>query len=279
MSVLLMEELARRFEAVIEDFDGLMGISVKDLASGEEFHLNEDVVFPVASSIKIPILVELFNKARTGNIDLDRKVIIRDGDKVKGSGVLKEMGDGTVTLTTRDLATLMIMVSDNTATNMLIDAVGMDDVNAMLRGLGLEETRLRRKMQDHRAISEGKDNFSTPYEFARLMKRLHGHEGIDPWVCEQALSVLKKPKATPISHALPYEIEVADKDGDMPGVRCDVGVVYLPGRPYVLSIMTKDVPASDLKKLRTNEAITEVSKMTYEHFRSMTQSTTHRSPR
>jgi beta-lactamase class A len=269
MSDLPREELLRRLEAAVEDFDGLIGVSVKDLTSGDEFHLNENVVFPVASSIKIPILIELFNKARVGKIDLDKEETIRDEDKVKGSGVLKEMGDGTVTLTTRDLATLMIIVSDNTATNMLIDAVGMIDVNTMLNELGLEETRLQRKMQDHQTISEGKDNFSTPSEFARLMERLHRHEGIDPWVCEQSLSVLRKPKATPISRALPYEVEVADKDGDMPGVRCDIGVVYLPKRPYVLSIMTKDVPPSDLKKLRTNEAITEVSKMTYEHFQSM----------
>ncbi|NVM56045.1 MAG: serine hydrolase [Candidatus Helarchaeota archaeon] len=269
MSDLLREELLRRLEAAADDFDGLMGISVRDLASGDEFHLNGDVVFPVASSIKIPILIELFNKAKAGSIDLDKKVTIRDGDKVKGSGVLKEMGDGTVTLTMRDLATLMIIVSDNTATNMLIDAVGMDDVNAMLRELGLEETRFHRKMQDHQAISEGRDNFSTPSEFARLMERLFGHEGIDQWVCDQTLLVLRKPKATPISRALPYEVEVADKDGDMPGVRCDVGVVYQPERPYVIAIMTKNVPPSDLKKLRTNEAITNVSKMTYEHFRSM----------
>jgi len=262
-------ELSKRLEAAVEDFDGLMGVSVKDLASGGEFHLNGDVVFPVASSIKIPLLIELFNKARAGTMDLDEEVTIRDGDKVKGSGVLKEMGDGTLTLTTRDLATLMIIVSDNTATNMLIDAVGMDGVNKILRELGLEKTKLQRKMQDHQAISEGRDNFSTPTEFARLMERLYRHEGIDPWVCEETLSVLKKPKATPISRALPQEVEAADKSGDMPGVRCDIGIVYLPGRPYVLSILTKDVPESDKKKLRTDEAITKVSKMIYEHFRSM----------
>ena len=272
-------ELSKRLEAAVEDFDGTMGVFVKDLASGGEIHLNGDVVFPVASTIKIPLLVELFNKAREGPIDLDGVVTIRDGDKVKGSGVLKEMGDSTVTLTTRDLATLMIIVSDNTATNMLIDAIGMDDVNEMLKGLGLKETKLQRKMQDHQAISEGRDNFSTPTEFARLMERLYRHEGIDPWVCEEALSVLKKPKATPISLALPQEVEAADKSGDMPGVRCDVGIVYLPGRPYVLSIMTKDVPESDKKKLRTDEAITKVSKMIYEHFRSMKKSTIHGSPR
>lgn len=269
MSDVLGEELMRRLEAVAEDFDGLMGVSVMDLASGGEFHLNGDVVFPVASSIKIPLLVELFNKAKAGTMDLDEEVTIRDGNMVKGSGVLKEMGDGTLTLTTRDLATLMIIVSDNTATNMLIDAVGMDDVNEMLRGLGLEETRLQRKMQDHQAIQEGRDNFSTPSEFARLMERLYRHEDIDPRVCEETLSVLKKPKATPLSRALPYDVEAADKSGDMPGVRCDVGIVFVPGRPYILSIMTKDVPESDLKKLRTDEAITMVSKMIYEHFRSM----------
>ena len=261
-------ELTRQLKAAGEDFDGTMCITVKDLASGDEFHINSDVVFPVASSIKIPLLIELFNKAKAGTMDLDEEVTIRDGDKVKGSGVLKEMGDGTVTLTTRDLATLMIIVSDNTATNMLIDTVGMDDVNEMLRGLGLKETKLQRKMQDHQAISEGRDNFSTPSEFARLMERLYRHEGIDPWVCEETLSVLKKPKATPISRALPYEVEAADKSGDMPGVRCDVGIVFVPERPYILSILTKDVPVSDVKKLRTDEAITKVSKMVYEHFLS-----------
>jgi beta-lactamase class A len=267
MSGLIKEKLLRQLEAVAEDFGGVMGISIKDLVSGDEFNINEKEVFPIASSIKIPILMEFFRQAKSGILDLDSKMTIQEGNKTKGSGVLKELGDGTVTLTLRDLATLMIIVSDNTATNILIDKVGMDNVNRLIQELGLVETKLQRKMQDYQAASRGQENISTPFEFMRLMECLFMQKDFDAWVCEQTLSVLKKLKITPISRGLPVGIEIANKPGGMMGVSCDIAVVFQPNRPYVIVIMTKQIPLSDTKKFQAVERMTEVSRMVYEYFR------------
>jgi beta-lactamase class A len=250
----------------VEEFHGVMGITVKDLISGYELKINENEVFPVASSIKIPILIELFRKAKAGLVNLDEEFTIQEKNKTKGSGVLNELGNGTITLTMRDLATLMIIVSDNTATNILIDIVGMDDVNLMLGELGLKETKLQRKMQDYIAASKGRENISTPLEFMRLLEYLYDRKGLDTWVCEQTLSVLKKSKDTAITRGIPMRVEVANKPGGMLGVSCDVGIVYQPHRPYIIVIMTKEIPLSDPKKLFAMEQMVNISKIVYEYF-------------
>jgi beta-lactamase class A len=265
MSDLPWEELAMKLQAAVEDFDGLMGVSVKDLASGDEIGVDWDERFLAASSIKIPILIELFRKAKEGVINLEERVTIGD------DGVLKEMGDGTATLALSDLASLMITVSDNTATNILIDLVGMEDVNALMEGFGLSATRLLRKMQDTEAIAMGRENYATPREFMRLMAALYTGEGMDPWVSEQTLSILMKPKTTAINRLLPYQVKVASKYGNVRDSYCDIGIVYHPERPYVISVMTKEIPEDDVRKQRTIDEISKVSRMVYEHFDSNSQ--------
>jgi beta-lactamase class A len=271
MSDLPMGELARRLQAAVEEFDGVMGVSVKDLASGDEIGVDWDERFLAASSIKIPILIELFRKAKEGAINLEERVTVGDDVKVGGTGVLKEMGDGTATLALSDLASLMITVSDNTATNILIDVVGMEHVNSLMESMGLRTTRLMRKMQDSEAIAMGRENYATPREFMRLMAALYTCEGVDPWVSEQALSVLKKPKTTAINRLLPYQVKVASKYGNMRDSYCDIGIVYHPERPYVISVMTKEIPEDDVRKQRTIDEISKVSRMVYDHFDSITK--------
>ena len=156
MSDVRKAKFTRKLENAAEEFEGVMGISIKDLNSGDEFSVNSDERFMTASAIKIPVLIELLRKAKSGELDLNERVTISNDLKVGGSGVLKELGDGTETMTIRDLATLMIIVSDNTATNIMIDIADMDDVNAVLEGLGLKVIRIRRKMQDFEAIKAGR---------------------------------------------------------------------------------------------------------------------------
>lgn len=270
-----MNETPKNFKGRLEEtaaaFDGVMGIAVKDLTAGDEIGVDWDERFLAASSIKIPILIELFRKAEAGAVDLGERVTVGDDVKVGGTGVLKEMGDGTATLALSDLASLMITVSDNTATNILIDVVGMEDVNGLLEGMGLRTTRLMRKMQDSEAIAMGRENYATPREFMRLMAALYASEGMDPWVSEQTLSVLKKPKTTAINRLLPYEVNVASKYGNMRDSYCDVGVVYHPERPYVISVMTKEIHEGDVRKQRTIDAISKVSRMVFDHFDSISK--------
>lgn len=264
MNAILWQKLSESIEWAAEEFDGVMGISIKDLTTGDALSVNGDEQFLAASSIKIPILIELYKKAKAGTLDLDKEVTVPDDVRVGGTGVIKELGN--VSLTIQDITTLMITVSDNTATNMLIDVAVMDDVNATMKELGLNVTRLLRKMQDYEAIEQGKENYSTPNEFTRLMDILHTGEELDPWIAEKALAVLKKPKTTAINRLLPYDVEIASKYGNMRNSYCDVALVYHPQSPYIISVMTKYIPTDDVRKQRTIDAISNVSKTAYDHF-------------
>lgn len=262
-------EFFSRLEAKALEFPGVMGVSVKDLTTEDEHHINGDERFLAASSIKIPILIELFRKARTGGIDLNEKITVLDDVKVGGTGVLKEFGDSTSHLAIGDLASLMITVSDNTATNILIDLVGFNDINALLDEMGLTTMRLLRKMQDNVASSQGRENYATPREFMILMDRLYARDGLDPWVCERTLEYLIKPKTTAINRLLPYDLRIASKYGNMRDSYCDIGIIYHPERPYILAVMTKQIPDDDIRKQRTINEISKISRMTYDHFDSL----------
>ena len=264
MDAILWEKLSRKIRRVADSFSGTMGISLKNLATQKMITVNGNESFPAASAIKIPILIEFYRKARAGTLDPAEFRTITDDVRVGGTGVLKELGE--VSLTLRDLATLMITVSDNTATNILIDITGMNDINMTLERLGLRTTRLLRKMQDYEAIAQGKENYSTPNEFTRLMEIMHTGEGLDPWVAEETLAVLKKPKTTAINRLLPQEVEVAGKYGDMRDSYCDIALVYHPQSPYIISVMTRHIPTSDIRKQRAIDTISNVSKIAYDYF-------------
>src|SRR2546425_787213 len=133
----LHSKLARQLEQTAAEFDGVMGLAVKDLTTGESFAVNAAMVFPQASSIKITVLMELLRQAQAGKLKLDDRVAIKQVQMVGGSGVLQFFGDASSAISLRDLAVLMIVLSDNTATNILIDQVGMANVNDTLAHLGL----------------------------------------------------------------------------------------------------------------------------------------------
>jgi len=133
--------LSDKIKGAAEGFDGRLGVAVKHLGTGEAASLNGDELFPTASVFKVPVIVELYRQVEAGAASLDEKVILREEDKVPGSGVLKELTPG-LAVTLRDLVELMMIVSDNTATDLIVERVGMEKVNATLRRLGLERTRV-----------------------------------------------------------------------------------------------------------------------------------------
>src|SRR5262249_25622832 len=151
-------------EKIATGFDGVMGVAIKDLTTGEEVVVNDQLTFPTGSSIKIPILIELHKQIAEGKYKLTDQRWIENKDKVAGSGVIVNFGAHTSQLSLQDLAVLMIVLSDNTATNMLIDQTGMANVNATLDQLGLKAIRLRRKMIDTAASARGDENIATPHE-------------------------------------------------------------------------------------------------------------------
>ncbi|MBX3012017.1 MAG: serine hydrolase [Caldilineaceae bacterium] len=237
ITTLLWQRLEERLQALITDFPGIAGIALTDLTSNQTMAINADEIFPTASTIKIHVLTQLLVRAEAGEIDLQQRVAVSPANHVLGSGVLAYLG-GPVELTLLDLAILMIIASDNTATNLCIAAAGLDATNGLLQQLGLHQTRLQRKMMDHIAAVREQENVATPRELVTMLALLHQGKP-SPWVAEQTLAILQKPKRGFIDRALPPTVAIANKPGWVDGVMCDAALVYLPRRPYLVALMTK----------------------------------------
>src|SRR5439155_4337821 len=160
MQAELKTKFERRLQEISARVNGAVGYAVLDLASGERFGRLDRSVFPTASTIKIAIVYELFKQVDEGKVRLEQTIVLDRAKAVGGSGVLVELG--TPTLSLRDYATLMVIVSDNTATNVLIDVLGMNAIATRMSALGLTETKLRRHMADLAAARRGDENVSTP---------------------------------------------------------------------------------------------------------------------
>jgi beta-lactamase class A len=267
---MLRRKLAAEIEKIAISHDGVMGVAIKDLTTGEEISINDQGAFPTGSSIKIPILIELHKQAAEGKYKLTDQRWVEKKDQIGGSGVIVNFGDHTSQLSLNDLATLMIVLSDNTATNMLIDQVGMANVNRTLDELGLMRIRLRRKMIDQAASARGDENTATPREAMTLMEKLYRGQVVNRQLSDDALKILKIRKSSPIPRLLPDTVEIANKPGGIEGVACDWAVVYVPNRPYAIVVMTNyngpDGEAAD-------DAIAKVSKLAYDYFVRLSRST------
>lgn len=239
-----------------------MGVAILDLTSGRSFFLHGDEVFPQASSIKIAVLAELYRQAQNGKLKLSDLYTVNAADLVQDSDIMNGLTPGVTRLTNRDLATMMVAVSDNAATNVLIDHVGMDNVNAMLDSLGLHQTRLRRKMMDLKAASEGRENVATPREMMTLLELIFRGEVLNKDLTDDFFQVLSTHKDSWIPRSLPDDLKIANKPGALEGVRNDSGIVFAQNRPFVLCVMT-----TYLRRERDGEeAIAEVAEAAWQMF-------------
>ena len=247
---------------VIDGLDGVFGVVVHDLKSGERFTHLPDRPFTQASVIKLPILVELFRQDRAGQLSLDRVETVPGAEFVAGSGVLRWLTPDRTSMTLRDLAILMIVLSDNTATNLIINRVGMDNVNRAMEELGYGETRLRRLMMDAQATREGRENISTPAETADLLARLHRRDILDAEACGEILRILAIPKRGRINANLPSGVQVANKTGSLArgGVVNDAGIIEAEGVALVVSAMINEGTDRDASEA----AIAEISRLAFE---------------
>jgi beta-lactamase class A len=260
------EVLWQKLEASINDIDhnldGVMGVAILDLSSGKKLLLRGDDVFPQASSIKIAVLAELYRQVQAGKMKLTDLYTVRSADIVQDSYIMAGLTPGVTRITLRDLATMMVAVSDNSATNVLIDRLGMDNVNALLDSLGLVHTRLRRKMMDLKAASEGRENISTPAEMMALLDDLYRGKFLNPEMTSDFFTLLSIHKESAMPRDLPEGLKVANKPGELEGVRNDSGVVFVENRPYVICVMTTYL----WRERDGEEAITKISVDTYRMF-------------
>jgi len=266
---ILAAKLRTELRQIADDTKGVVGAQVIDLATGERIGVKDTLTFPQGSAIKVPLLIELFHQDDAGTLKLSTRVPVRLADRTGGSGLLQNLGDGTSELSLGDLAMFMITVSDNTATNMLIDRVGMDKVNATTRALGVPEVKLQRKMIRPRDSFAGSENIATPTAAATIMAKIAKCElPVSRERCAALRQLLEIPKGGPIEASVPEGVKVAWKPGDIEGVNTAWGLVDLPGRPYVVVGMVNYSDADEGMK-----ALRRIADAAYGYFHVLARST------
>ncbi|MEO7362234.1 MAG: serine hydrolase [Gemmatimonadaceae bacterium] len=259
-------QLTEKFRTTIGDIaratNGVVGVSIIDLKSGLRFGINDSLIFPQGSAIKIPVLIELYRQADAGILNLDERVALRVTDQVAGSGVSQYFTAGQSMLSMHDLAVLMIVLSDNAATNVLIGKVGMSAVNSTMISMKLPTIRLQRLMIRARESAVGKENVATPAQAAELMRRIHTCElPMAKSRCDELRRVLEIPKSGAFPSSVPSDVRVAWKPGTVEGVETSWGLFGLPGNPYVVTTM---VNYSD--EISGQAALRQIADAAYQYF-------------
>ena len=267
----------------IEAFDGVVGLAARNLVTGEEIAVNGDMTFPTASAIKTAVMVEAWHQAREGTLPLDTALRLRESDKVGGSGILNGLSDG-LSISVRDLIHLMIVLSDNTATNMLVERLGTKNIDDRLASYGLRQTKIFRP-----TFRDGKPDvfpelerefglgMSTPREMTALMTRIAEGRAVDAEASAAMLATLRRQQdRAMIARLLPDGVQVGNKTGtdseklpDARGrrgaIRVDAAIVTSGKLRYVISIFVRR--GADTRYSADNEAVVlgaKLSKLVYE---------------
>jgi beta-lactamase class A len=253
--------LAPKLERLAVRTPGIVAVSIADLSGGHVIAINGDVNLPAASTIKIPVMVEVFRQIAQGRFTHATIVALTDGDRDCGYGSVCDAPWGT-RYSIDTLLSLMITRSDNTAANMLIRKVGRQNVNETMAGLGLVQTRLGDSIRsdgDIRALR------TTTNEMMRLLIMIAGHEVVNDKACETMLAILIGQRHNELlPKDLPKGLAIAHKTGTLHDTLNDVGIVYLNGAPYVFCAF-----ATHLTDLDDGERfIRAASKLTYQAFAS-----------
>ncbi len=244
---------AARLEAAVAAevaaFKGKVWIHAKNLDTGAVFSLRGDERVRTASTIKLPILIALHTAVAAGKVRWTDEVLLAKEKKVSGSGVLTELADGT-RLTLRDAANLMIVVSDNTATNLVLDAITADYVNEVMDGLGFPKTRSLRKVMGGGPSKANEDptlrlyglGVSTPRDLVEMLERLERGAIVSPEASKEMLETLKREQyADGIGRTL-LDVTIASKSGALDRLRSDVALVYSRKGRIAMAITVDDMP-------------------------------------
>ena len=232
---LLERKVLERIAKLDASLDGVLGVAAIDLTTGREIAYHADVVFPTASTIKVPIMIQLFRAVRAGELKLTDSVPVTVAELVPDSPVVEKAAREKGRITVRELLGAMIQISDNTATNKLIEKLGMAKVNRAMDEMGFLQTRLRRRMIDIAAAIRNEENVTTPLEMARIAAMIYHGKAVDAEASREMLAVMTPTKAD-VREVVPDAIRVASKPGWLDGVKCEVAVVFLEKRPFVVSV-------------------------------------------
>ena len=252
-------EWKKEIEKIISQVEGSVCINFYDLNKNNVFSINGDKKVLSASTIKLLILAELMKKISENKFSLSDTIMIADSMKTGGDGVLKELNTGHH-FTLKELATLMIIVSDNQATNILIDFLGMENINQLGKELRLKETFLGRKMMDIEARKKGYDNYTCADDISLLLKLIYQEKLINKEASQLMLDILlRQQQGERLQRYLPSDIKIAHKCGDLDNLENDGGIIWLGDRAYILVVLTNGMP-----NLQCKQTIGKISKFVYD---------------
>ena len=273
-------ELIAAIEKEIAWFGGSVSVFAQNLTTGEEVAYDPDTIRPTASTIKVPILVELFNQVEQGKVSLDDRLTSNEQNATKGSGILRDLRLG-VELPVVDVATLMIVVSDNQATNMMIDLLGMDQINATMAAKGFPNTKLVNRI-DFEAIGDDAKNLAvtTPRELAGIMAGVATNTILSEESCAGILEIMSKQHyLDTVARYFPYTpfaaesgrpdngLRVYNKTGSWRGMRGDTALIEWPGTRYTIGLISEG--ATDARfwaENHGNVVLSKVSKLIFDYF-------------
>jgi beta-lactamase class A len=237
-----------------------VNVAFEALTEKTSFYHKADEPVPAASVIKVPIMIETMEQVKAGQFDLDKTHVLQDAEKTGGSGILQTYPDQS-TLTNREVLSLMMTHSDNTATNLLIRELGMDNINQRMRSLGLTQSALNRVMMDTLAAKQGRENRVTAREMNVLLQKIYRQEIATPALCGQMIEILKGNRdQKTFRRLLPPSAIIAHKTGELTYVRGDVGIFYV-ARPFLLSVFVQGTTTPEAERI-----IGEIAQLCYNHF-------------
>jgi D-alanyl-D-alanine carboxypeptidase (penicillin-binding protein 5/6) len=266
--------LAQRLEPLIRAHEGKIAVAVRHLESGEAFGFQEDEPMPTASLIKLAVMVEAYRQAAEGKLDLVQTVALREEDKVPGSGILTAHFSAGASFALRDAVRLMVAFSDNTATNLVLDRIGLTSTAETMEKLGLPETKIHSKVyrRETSVFPERSQRFglgsTTAKETLRLLERLYRREVADAAACEAMLKHLEAcDDRSKLARFLPEGVRFAHKSGSLSNVRADAGIIYSGAGPIAVCVLTSDNKDQRWHDDAAGNLIcARIGKAVYEHF-------------
>jgi beta-lactamase class A len=226
-----------------------VSLFAKNLDNGETYGLNPDERVRTASTIKIAVMIEAFARVAEGKAKWTDEVVLTKEKKVSGSGILAELSDG-LKLTLRDAVNLMMMISDNTATNLVLDVLTTDAVNARMESLGFKQIKIMRKVGSGGESTAGKDpenkkyglGMATPREMVLVMEKLERGEVISPAASKEMIELMKREQdRNAIGRSL-WNVPMASKYGALDRLRSAIGILYTKNGKIAMAISCDDMP-------------------------------------
>jgi len=239
---------------------GILACGFKNLKNGETFFHNESHIFPAASIVKIPIFLEYLRQKESGIIDPNKMIKIKKEDVVGGAGIIFELHEG-VEFTVADLARLMMVISDNTASNIMLDITGMDNVNAFIKFAGLSDTVIGRKFMID-PNTKFAMNFTSARDMVKLLDGLFSGRLLSEEATREALETMSRQQyREKIPLLLPEKLKIANKTGEISGVRHDCAIVLDGNDPFILCFLTEKLPDVNAG----NNLIAQTAKFFYDY--------------